>query len=138
MFASLQRTRHDSVHRPVRERPRNQRHARPGMNEHEHRHTAEGTRDDVKPNASREEHFLRLLVTAGTEFLVRGDEVSTRQIADRDHLKVGQTMLGRHGDKPTLIPQFVKLERSEEHTSELQSLMRTSYAVFCLKKKQIT
>src|SRR3546814_6911451 len=27
--------------------------------------------------------------------------------------------------------------RSEEHTSELQSLMRTSYAVFCLKKKQL-
>src|SRR3546814_10222712 len=27
------------------------------------------------------------------------------------------------------------VERSEEHTSELQSLMRTSYAVFCLKKK---
>src|SRR3546814_10729713 len=29
-------------------------------------------------------------------------------------------------------------ERSEEHTSELQSLMRISYAVFCLKKKTIT
>src|SRR3546814_9517095 len=29
------------------------------------------------------------------------------------------------------------LPRSEEHTSELQSLMRTSYAVFCLKKKTI-
>src|SRR3546814_2088877 len=28
-------------------------------------------------------------------------------------------------------------DRSEEHTSELQSLMRISYAVFCLKKKQI-
>src|SRR3546814_6897488 len=28
------------------------------------------------------------------------------------------------------------LARSEEHTSELQSLMRISYAVFCLKKKQ--
>src|SRR3546814_1786040 len=28
--------------------------------------------------------------------------------------------------------------RSEEHTSELQSLMRISYAVFCLKKKQST
>src|SRR3546814_7190250 len=28
-----------------------------------------------------------------------------------------------------------KLKRSEEHTSELQSLMRISYAVFCLKKK---
>src|SRR3546814_3201405 len=29
-----------------------------------------------------------------------------------------------------------KLQRSEEHTSELQSLMRISYAVFCLKKKK--
>src|SRR3546814_6204482 len=29
-------------------------------------------------------------------------------------------------------------QRSEEHTSELQSLMRISYAVFCLKKKKIT
>src|SRR3546814_4641314 len=28
------------------------------------------------------------------------------------------------------------IERSEEHTSELQSLMRISYAVFCLKKKR--
>src|SRR3546814_7370173 len=32
------------------------------------------------------------------------------------------------------VPKFVH-ERSEEHTSELQSLMRNSYAVFCLKKK---
>src|SRR3546814_4384761 len=30
----------------------------------------------------------------------------------------------------------VRHERSEEHTSELQSLMRISYAVFCLKKKK--
>src|SRR3546814_1538625 len=30
---------------------------------------------------------------------------------------------------------FVPIMRSEEHTSELQSLMRISYAVFCLKKK---
>src|SRR3546814_4795255 len=36
----------------------------------------------------------------------------------------------RHGDD---VPV-----RSEEHTSELQSLMRISYAVFCLKKKNIT
>src|SRR3546814_5631318 len=33
---------------------------------------------------------------------------------------------------------FAKLDRSEEHTSELQSLMRISYAVFCLKKKKKT
>src|SRR3546814_3611982 len=35
------------------------------------------------------------------------------------------------------VPQVAcsDVERSEEHTSELQSLMRISYAVFCLKKK---
>src|SRR3546814_3535418 len=36
---------------------------------------------------------------------------------------------------PLLTPTIV---RSEEHTSELQSLMRISYAVFCLKKTQVT
>src|SRR3546814_5875854 len=39
---------------------------------------------------------------------------------------------GAYGDL-RLIPD---LSRSEEHTSELQSLMRISYAVFCLKKKK--
>src|SRR3546814_5717352 len=34
-----------------------------------------------------------------------------------------------------IVPQLLKASRSEEHTSELQSLMRISYAVFCLKKK---
>src|SRR3546814_1136402 len=33
-------------------------------------------------------------------------------------------------------PRFHRAARSEEHTSELQSLMRISYAVFCLKKKK--
>src|SRR3546814_5440138 len=33
------------------------------------------------------------------------------------------------------IPHSAPPDRSEEHTSELQSLMRISYAVFCLKKK---
>src|SRR3546814_3970144 len=32
----------------------------------------------------------------------------------------------------------IVIDRSEEHTSELQSLMRISYAVFCLKKKKTT
>src|SRR3546814_6625497 len=40
-----------------------------------------------------------------------------------------RAMLAKRHDPP-LCP------RSEEHTSELQSLMRISYAVFCLKKKQ--
>src|SRR3546814_2625766 len=37
-----------------------------------------------------------------------------------------------------LVEQVDTFERSEEHTSELQSLMRISYAVFCLTKKKET
>src|SRR3546814_3789381 len=37
-----------------------------------------------------------------------------------------------------LAAELRPILRSEEHTSELQSLMRISYAVFCLKKKKIT
>src|SRR3546814_5745598 len=36
---------------------------------------------------------------------------------------------------PEWTHEIVRRQRSEEHTSELQSLMRISYAVFCLKKK---
>src|SRR3546814_6415759 len=40
------------------------------------------------------------------------------------------------GDRSTIARRFVGIERrSEEHTSELQSIMRISYAVLCLKKK---
>src|SRR3546814_9218127 len=38
-------------------------------------------------------------------------------------------------DEEELVDDLDALARSEEHTSELQSLMRISYAVFCLKKK---
>src|SRR3546814_2127038 len=37
---------------------------------------------------------------------------------------------------PAVMQTYVVVMRSEEHTSELQSLMRISYAVFCLKKKK--
>src|SRR3546814_1242943 len=40
----------------------------------------------------------------------------------------------RYGSNAIVVRDF-RLSRSEEHTSELQSLMRISYAVFCLKKK---
>src|SRR3546814_4942975 len=46
--------------------------------------------------------------------------------------------LGMNVASLTRLPKFGNLSyslRSEEHTSELQSLMRISYAVFCLKKK---
>src|SRR3546814_7860836 len=39
-------------------------------------------------------------------------------------------------NKAALKTKSVEIKRSEEHTSELQSLMRNSYAVFCLKKKK--
>src|SRR3546814_2687924 len=46
---------------------------------------------------------------------------------------------GSWGELPsegTFRPLYSTNDRSEEHTSELQSLMRISYAVFCLKKKK--
>src|SRR3546814_9134900 len=49
--------------------------------------------------------------------------------------------LGRTADMRPTVGDVVKLvgpDRSEEHTSELQSLMRISYAVFCLQKKKKT
>src|SRR3546814_10873154 len=39
-------------------------------------------------------------------------------------------------DAPNVAIHVERSSRSEEHTSELQSLMRISYAVFCLKKKK--
>src|SRR3546814_3670603 len=40
------------------------------------------------------------------------------------------------GHQEDVDPSLLDGQRSEEHTSELQSLMRISYAVFCLKKKK--
>src|SRR3546814_7368286 len=45
--------------------------------------------------------------------------------------KLGST----EGEYSASTVRMAKFHRSEEHTSELQSLMRISYAVFCLKKK---
>src|SRR3546814_10055825 len=48
--------------------------------------------------------------------------------------KAGMGPIGAAGPFPYIAEHLAKC-RSEEHTSELQSLMRISYAVFCLKKK---
>src|SRR3546814_1505147 len=56
----------------------------------------------------------------------------------------GEEVAGGIGSPPFAVDSVLLLAvsgwpaRSEEHTSELQSLMRISYAVFCLKKKKIT
>src|SRR3546814_4766200 len=47
---------------------------------------------------------------------------------------IGIRYCGRNGGRLNVVP--APTERSEEHTSELQSLMRISYAVFCLKNKK--
>src|SRR3546814_8180489 len=57
------------------------------------------------------------------EFAFRLHELAERCAAERDIRSVVLTGSGKYF-------------RSEEHTSELQSLMRISYAVFCLKKKK--
>src|SRR3546814_9993571 len=54
-----------------------------------------------------------------------------RQAAEGDERH--SVAVGNHGDRGAFHVEHL---RSEEHTSELQSLMRISYAVFCLKKKK--
>src|SRR3546814_2852678 len=58
------------------------------------------------------------------------------RIADDDVLGRLQRRPGRRMDDDPAARQALADIRSEEHTSELQSLMRISYAVFCLKKKK--
>src|SRR3546814_1249988 len=53
----------------------------------------------------------------------------------RDQIAVTRDTIKTEASKKAAT---LKDERSEEHTSELQSLMRISYAVFCLKKKKTT
>src|SRR3546814_9383085 len=56
--------------------------------------------------------------------------------------RAADTLSRLWGGERTILPPWgrgtMRSMRSEEHTSELQSLMRISYAVFCLKKKKNT
>src|SRR3546814_7558722 len=58
------------------------------------------------------------------------------------HRAVRVELAHHRGDRGAVAPRKVEQQpleiaaRSEQHTSELQSLMRISYAVFCLKKKK--
>src|SRR3546814_9874624 len=68
-------------------------------------------------------------------------DVQRRMQALLDQYRSGVLIQGiaiRQADPPSQVDEAFKevtAARSEEHTSELQSLMRISYAVFCLKKK---
>src|SRR3546814_9000439 len=87
----------------------------------------------------------RHLVGAGPQQapgVVDGADAATDREGDEDllggaagHLQDRVALVGRRGDveEDDLVGALAVVARSEEHTSELQSLMRTSYAVFCLK-----
>src|SRR3546814_10463043 len=81
-----------------------------------------------------------VVACSGTEELGRWRYARDHRIRYRQLLDpVG--MIGCHGKTDPhadIVPRHAKSLRSEEHTSELQSLMRISYAVFCLKKKTNT
>src|SRR3546814_2853505 len=64
----------------------------------------------------------------GPERGLRGDRAAAQHAGQRQQRRQGEQQ--QRGEAVAVV-------RSEEHTSELQSLMRTSYAVFCLKKKII-
>src|SRR3546814_8962275 len=100
----------------------------------------------------------RVRLHVGRELRLHGDAAVVR--GDGDPVLIGDAMPGAgarvqvqvvaRGDLPQprvlrtprvvhehrTLRDGVEWERSEEHTSELQSLMRSSYAVFCLKKKK--
>src|SRR3546814_4999797 len=99
------------------------------------------------------EHGLRCLrvidaevVVAGAKQEIGNDNRGCEAPAGRDkgHVYAGGEGLGEDLGREAGVPDGVvdgrdvadeDEVRSEEHTSELQSLMRISYAVFCLKKK---
>src|SRR3546814_6989447 len=54
------------------------------------------------------------------------------------HPRRVRPLTGDTGSQQTSPEGYLSVPRSEEHTSELQSLMRISYAVFCLKTKHKT
>src|SRR3546814_2835522 len=76
--------------------------------------------------------------------------ISIRGVGTQNFHLTAQQAVGQYLDEVSLVTPFsstfglfdlerveiLRGPRSEEHTSELQSLMRSSYAVFCLKKKK--
>src|SRR3546814_5564265 len=84
---------------------------------------------------------LRLDRRAAVERIaLRVHDPAEQRLTHRDHARRAVRLDGRPGDERLVGIErkdeaAVPAKRSEEHTSELQSLMRISYAVFCLNKK---
>src|SRR3546814_10409451 len=91
------------------------------------------TRDVIDSNlatllnkADDPEKMARLIIQEMEDTLVEVRSMAVGFLARKKELQRAIDTLGN---------EALDWERSEEHTSELQSLMRISYAVFCLKKK---
>src|SRR3546814_432054 len=82
----------------------------------------DGTRKPSDAQLARMQEILEQDLRAGAFGLSTGLEYVPGRYAEPRELSSLGPVIARH--------------RSEEHTSELQSLMRISYAVFCLKKKK--
>src|SRR3546814_10364672 len=73
---------------------------------------------------------------ATMEAVIGHAHVSHGQDRARIELRDRRAQALAHGERARDIARAPRVLRSEEHTSELQSLMRISYAVFCLKNKK--
>src|SRR3546814_4365179 len=101
----------------------------------------------MRPPNLMQHHTLTLVVNQAAGGLLDGS-ITPEDIAERlgdagfevDLLSGSPAGIRERLERAVEMPSnvIVVAGRSEEHTSELQSLMRISYAVFCLKKKKKT
>src|SRR3546814_2068088 len=98
--------------------------------------------DPANPTASRfvDEDFNRLWTAEVLDNPERKSAELTRARTVRPYIGTVDLLLDIHSMQRKQPAMMIagQLARSEEHTSELQSLMRISYAVVCLKNKKTT
>src|SRR3546814_7873174 len=89
------------------------------------------------------DHLRRVIVEADVEIIaidrtgIAVNELDARSRGRlQDDTQVAAPAVRREQAEIDVADDIAGADRSEEHTSELQSLMRISYAVFCLKKKK--
>src|SRR3546814_1994677 len=78
--------------------------------------------------------IAQAIASQGARIVVTGRNAGRAEAVAQSIRDEGGEAVSVAGDLSTDAEAAVVAERSEEHTSELQSLMRISYAVFCLKK----
>src|SRR3546814_4272627 len=94
------------------------------------------------PRPTRTDTLCPYTTLVRSDKMGRGDDPHADRVGcvhmDDRHGRCRRPTDFRRSSRPAGSAALPSRFRSEEHTSELQSLMRTSYAVFCLKKKTRT